>query len=147
MAGLSLTGRVNAAHQHATAYSLTTLMSRSDSALLWTSNGIQLAFPAKHSYQGHMLAMNFLFFSLHSRQATGLQTADNNTHDGIQPPVDTRFTTHGHKYKRDIIVALYDMHGEACVFLCHDINKCVCSIEKMHSNSLFLLLHHNFSTE
>ena len=51
------------------------------------------------------------------------------------------------KYKRDIIVALYDMHGEACVFLCHDINKRVCSIEKMHTNSLFLLLHHNFSTE
>ena len=62
MAGLSLTGRVNAAHQHATAYSLTTLMSRSDSALLWTSNGIQLALPAKHSYQGHMLAMNFSVF-------------------------------------------------------------------------------------
>lgn len=51
------------------------------------------------------------------------------------------------KYKRDIIVALYDMHGEACVFLYHDINKRVCSIEKMHSSRLFLLLHHNFSTE
>ena len=51
------------------------------------------------------------------------------------------------KYKRSIIVALYDMHGKACVFVCHDINKRVCSIEKMHSNSLFLLLHHNFSTE
>ena len=94
-----------------------------------------------------MLAMNFLFsFYIADRQQNGkLLTITHTTAFSHQPTHVSPRTAD--KYKRDIIVALYDMHGEACVFLFHDINKRVCSIEKMHSSRLFLLLHHNFSTE